>query len=96
MSNETLERYGAVSSECVYEMSKNTREILSADISIAISGIAGPNGGTYDKLVGLVYIGLATEKEVKCFKNIFSGNRDDVRGKSVLFSLETVITCLKN
>ncbi|MEI0491723.1 CinA family protein [Brachyspira intermedia] len=92
---ETLEKYGAVSEECVLEMAENSRKIMKSDIAIAISGIAGPSGGTDDKPVGLVWICLAAEGYIKAYKNIFSGDRQEVREQSVLFSLNLIENFIK-
>ena len=56
VDQELLRRYGAVSSEIVESMSKGVANVLNSDLSIAISGIAGPSGGTEEKPVGLVWI----------------------------------------
>lgn len=95
VKEETLEKYGAVSEECVLEMAENSRKIMNSDISIAISGIAGPSGGTEEKPVGLVWICLSADGYIKAYKNIFSGDRDKVREESVLFSLELVLNFIK-
>nr|WP_256097168.1 CinA family protein [Brachyspira hampsonii] len=95
VKKQTLEKYGAVSEECVLEMAENTRKIMKSDISISISGIAGPSGGTADKPVGLVWICLAAEGYIKAYKNIFSGDRQSVREQSVLFSLSLVENFIK-
>ena len=92
---ETLEKYGAVSEECVLEMSENSRKIMNSDISISISGIAGPSGGTEDKPVGLVWICLSANGYIKAYKNVFTGNRDEVREKSVCFALDLVLNFIK-
>lgn len=92
---ETLNKYGAVSEECVLEMAENSRKIMQSDIAIAISGIAGPSGGTDEKPVGLVWICLAAEGYIKAYKNIFSGDRDSVREQSVLFSLNLIENFIK-
>ena len=92
---ETLDKYGAVSEECVLEMAENSRKIMNSDLSIAISGIAGPSGGSDDKPVGLVWICLSAEGYIKAYKNIFSGDRQSVREQSVLFSLNLVENFIK-
>lgn len=96
VKKETLLNYGAVSKECVIEMSENARKIMKSDISIAVSGIAGPNGGSEDKPVGLVWICLSAENYTKAYKNIFSGNRDEIREESVIFALNLVLDFIKN
>ncbi|WP_028328556.1 CinA family protein [Brachyspira alvinipulli] len=95
VSENTLEKYGAVSEECVLEMAENSRKIMNSDISISISGIAGPSGGTEDKPVGLVWICLAADGYIKAYKNVFTGNRDEVREKSVCFALDLVLNFIK-
>ena len=89
VKKETLSNYGAVSKECVIEMAENSRKIIKSDI--AISGIAGPDGGSEDKPVGLVWICLSAENYIKAYKNIFSGDRDKIREESVIFALDLVL-----
>ena len=65
VSEETLRRVGAVSSECAAEMLRGARAVFDAELALCSTGIAGPGGATYRKPVGLVYIGVATpEREV--------------------------------
>ena len=68
---KTIEKYGAVSVQCCLAMVNNLSKISKSKISIAITGIAGPKGGTKNKPVGLVYIGLKTGKIIKINKFIF-------------------------
>ena len=96
VKKETLSNYGAVSKECVIEMAENSRQIMDADISIAISGIAGPDGGSEEKPVGLVWICLSAENYTKTYKNIFSGDRDKIREASVIFALDLVLDFIDN
>ena len=96
VKKETLLNYGAVSKECVIEMAENSRKIIKSDISIAISGIAGPDGGSEDKPVGLVWICLSAENYIKAYKNIFSGDRDKIREESVNFALDLVLNFINN
>lgn len=58
VSNETLEKYGAVSSECAFEMAQGLSKRTGCDVAICTTGIAGPTGGTAKKPVGLVYISI--------------------------------------
>ena len=85
-----------MSKECVIEMAENSRKIIKSDISIAISGIAGPDGGSEDKPVGLVWICLSAENYIKAYKNIFSGDRDKIREESVIFALDLVLNFINN
>lgn len=73
---QTIEKYGAVSSEVVSLMAENVRQLLKCDVSVAVSGIAGPEGGSPEKPVGTVWIAIATKKETKTFHFIFGDNRE--------------------
>ncbi|MFW9820506.1 MAG: CinA family protein [Candidatus Thorarchaeota archaeon] len=72
---QKLEKYGAVSKETVRQLTNNVRVLSNVDIGIGISGIAGPTGGTPEKPVGLVYIGISTDKELNIQKYIFKTDR---------------------
>jgi PncC family amidohydrolase len=80
---DTLARYGAVSGQTVLEMAAGACDATGADCAVAISGIAGPGGGTADKPVGLVYIGVRTPAAQKAFEHHFDGEREQVRSQSV-------------
>ncbi len=81
---ELLERYGAVSEPVAAQLAVNGREISGSDYAISTTGIAGPGGGSPEKPVGLVYIGLAgPEGLVKVMKSNFAGLRDIIRQRSV-------------
>ena len=93
VKGETLEDCGAVSEETVREMAEGALKAApNAHVSVAVTGIAGPDGGTEHKPVGLVYIGVAHfENETKIFKHIFKGDRDAVRKQTVDAALTHVI-----
>jgi nicotinamide-nucleotide amidase len=93
--NETLEHYGAVSAECVAEMLPGVLDLSGADCAIAVSGIAGPDGGTPDKPIGTVYIGIKTPNSESIFHNLFEGDRADVQRQSVEFAIEKMAKSLK-
>ncbi|MCH2108281.1 MAG: CinA family nicotinamide mononucleotide deamidase-related protein [Polyangiaceae bacterium] len=76
---QILEEEGAVSASCAREMAQNTRNLFQTTWSIAITGIAGPGGGTPEKPVGLVHFAIAGPHGVENFQRIFTGNRDQVR-----------------
>lgn len=76
---QTLLAYGAVSEETACEMAQGARKALGSDYALAITGIAGPTGGTDDKPVGLVYIALATPDGVKAVRNQFRGDRERIQ-----------------
>ena len=96
-----IEKYGAVSEEVAQEMAINAKEKLNSDWSIAISGIAGPSGGSEDKPVGLVYISIAGPNDfITNIKKIFSSNRKriEIQRLSVnvcLNSLRLILLSLK-
>ena len=71
----SLEKYGAVSKEIVKQLANNVRVLSNVYIGIGISGIAGPTGGTPEKPVGLVYIGISTEKEMNIHQYKFKTDR---------------------
>ena len=72
---EVIRQHGAVSSECVAAMAEGARRITGSDYSVATSGIAGPGGGSVEKPVGTVWIGVSSPKETKTYKMVFKGDR---------------------
>ncbi|MGN1096034.1 MAG: CinA family protein [Eubacteriales bacterium] len=94
---ETLLSCGAVSCETAEQMARGVLSLTGADISVSVTGIAGPGGGTANKPVGLVYIAAASKNDgVFVTENHFSGNRDDVReqskNKAISLALELLLT----
>ena len=79
VSEKTLQLKGAVSYECVEEMLNGVSKLFKADISIAVSGIAGPTGGTESKPVGTVFIGIKFKNIIKIEEHHFKGKRIDVQ-----------------
>ena len=89
---EIINKYGAVSKECCLSMVKNISKISKSNISISITGIAGPNGGTKLKPVGLVYIGIKKGKNISVQKNLFkSKNRISIQKATTTKVLKTVL-----
>ena len=79
-----ISKYGAVSNECCLSMVKNLSKISKADISVSITGIAGPNGGTKLKPVGLVFIGVKKGNKIITKKNLFKNkNRISIQKVTV-------------
>lgn len=87
VSPATLSEHGAVSEQCACEMAEGARQRLGSDFALSITGVAGPDGGTSEKPVGLVYIGLASAAGVKAVKNQFVGGREAVRERSRMAAL---------
>jgi nicotinamide-nucleotide amidase len=90
VSKETLEEYGAVSEQTVRQMAQGVRKRLHTDIGLSVSGIAGPDGGTKEKPVGTVHIGLAVEKEVFSGKYRFWGTREQIKSNTAMMALDWV------
>ena len=70
-----ISSHGAVSSECVAAMAEGVRRITGSDFSVATSGIAGPGGGSEEKPVGLVWIGVSSQMGTETFRMVFKGDR---------------------
>ena len=88
----TLEKYGAVSEQTVKEMLLGSIEISKADFAIAISGIAGPTGGTPTKPVGTVFIGVANQKTLKVEEFHFKGERNYIQYQAMMNAIRMFIT----
>lgn len=90
--NKTIiKKYGAVSAECCEAMVKNLAKISKARINVSITGIAGPNGGTKSKPVGLVYIGIKKGDKIIVKKNLFKNkNRISIQKATVKTSLKMI------
>jgi len=93
---ETLEKYGAVSKETVLEMACGVRRALAADIGLSISGIAGPDGGTPEKPVGLTWIGLSASGVDEAWKFVWSGDRLAVKEQSAQEVLRLLVNYLSD
>lgn len=88
VSWDTLESHGAVSEETIREMALGIRHILAADVGLAVSGIAGPTGGTPTKPVGYTWIGLSTTKGIWTLQHTASGNRIENKEEAAQVALE--------
>ncbi len=95
VSMDTLKRYGAVSEQTVKEMLLGAIEISKANYAIAVSGIAGPTGGTPEKPVGTVYIGVANEKELKVELHHFKGDRNYIQYQAMMNGIRMFINFAK-
>ena len=92
VKEETLIKYGAVSKECVEEMLEGVLKMANANYAIAVSGIAGPTGGTELKPVGTVYLGVKNREKTVVQLHLFKGNREEVQQQAT----NIAITLLKN
>ena len=91
VSKKIITKHGAVSKECCRSMVQNISKISKANISVSITGIAGPNGGTKLKPVGLVYIGIKKGNKITIKENRFkSKNRISIQKATVNTSLEII------
>lgn len=96
VSHATLEQYGAVSKETVCEMAEGAAKAAGADLAISVTGIAGPDGGTKEKPVGLVYVGCYADGEARAYEFHFTGNRAKNRESTVAKALTILREALIN
>ena len=93
---QIIKKHGAVSSQCCSYMVNNLSKIAKVNIAISITGIAGPNGGTKFKPVGLVYIGIKKKNRIQIRKYLFKKmNRSNIQKKTVKKALELILGILK-
>jgi nicotinamide-nucleotide amidase len=91
---QSLIKHGAVSEEVAKEMALGALENSNAQIAVSVTGVAGPGGGSDEKPVGLVYIGIATNKDVTAYKNNFDEDRNSVRRQTVKRALNLLLESL--
>lgn len=96
VSHSTLERYGAVSEQTAREMAEGAAHVSGADVALSATGIAGPDGGTEEKPVGLVYIGCFIKGNTIVREFRFSGNRTENRVHTVNAALSLLKQALSN
>ena len=87
VDSDVLERYGAVSSECVEQMLEGIARKASSEHAIAVSGVAGPTGGTPQKPVGTVYIGVKIYDQIVVERCSFSGDREQIQRASTEYAI---------
>lgn len=88
---ETLEQFGAVSEQTVEEMVAGIKKQTGADLAIAVSGIAGPSGGTPEKPVGTVFIGIAVREQHILRQYLFQGSRSQIRRQTATQAAELLL-----
>ena len=96
VNKNIITKYGAVSHECCYAMVKNLSKISKANINVSITGIAGPKGGTKQKPVGLVYIGVKKGNKIQINKCLFkSKKRSSIQKATVKKALDLILRAAK-
>ena len=96
VNNNIIRKYGAVSHECCSAMVKNLSRISKANINVSITGIAGPRGGTKQKPVGLVYIGVKKGNKIQINKCLFkSKKRSSIQKATVKKALDLIVNIAK-
>ena len=92
VNKNIIKKYGAVSHQCCISMVNNLSKISNANINISVTGIAGPNGGTKQKPVGLVYIGIKKGNKIKINRNVFKNkNRKSFQRATVKKAFELIL-----
>jgi nicotinamide-nucleotide amidase len=94
---KTLTKYGSVSAETCKEMCKNLLKISKTNIAISVTGIAGPDGGTKNKPIGLVYVGMCSQKKLEITKFNFNKNlsRTNVQNKTLIETIKLLENHIK-
>jgi nicotinamide-nucleotide amidase len=91
VNKSIIQKYGAVSPKCCQAMVKNLAKISKAQINVSVTGIAGPNGGTKVKPVGLVYIGVKNKNKILIIKNLFKQkSRKAIQNATVKRTIEII------
>lgn len=85
---DVLREFGAVSSQTATAMAKRVKKLAQTDVGLGITGIAGPDGGTKEKPVGLVYIAVVTDDKIVCRECRFDGQRHDIKNQTAQKALE--------
>ncbi|WP_440055066.1 CinA family protein [Pseudoalteromonas sp. T1lg65] len=91
VSEQTLQQFGAVSEQAVREMVVGAQRAANAEVAVAISGIAGPSGGSAEKPVGTVWFAFAFKDNVQVEQCVFLGDRAKVRVQAIDFSLKALL-----
>ena len=91
-----IEQHGAVSEPCARAMAEGARKLLNADLSVSVTGIAGPGGGTAEKPCGLVFCAVAGARGTIVSRNIWTGNRSENKQASAAEALRLVFSYLQD
>jgi nicotinamide-nucleotide amidase len=95
VEESALDEHGAVSGAVAEQMARGARGRFGSDWALSLTGIAGPAGGSEEKPVGLVWIGLAGPEGAKAFRHVFAGERDRVRNRAALTALDHLRRALR-
>lgn len=95
VSDETLKEFGAVSEQTAREMAVGVRRLINADYGLSVTGVAGPNGGTAEKPVGLVYIACADENDCIVRRLNLRGDRSHIRKLTANYAMSLAIEMIK-
>lgn len=93
VSEDDLKRVGAVSSEVAASMAEGARALMKTDMAVSLTGIAGPDGGSAEKPVGLVWFGISTAEGTRTEKAIFRGDRESVRAQAITHAIGMLTVC---
>ena len=97
VKKDTINNFGAVSENTVIQMSEGAKNILNSDISVAVSGIAGPKGGSLDKPIGLVHHCISTAEGINIHKKIiYKGDREAIRNKTAETIFSMILVQIRN
>ena len=91
VSGEVLETYGAVSAQTAQAMARGVRELLKADVAVAVTGLAGPGGDEFGNPVGTVFIGYQDENTAQVIGCHFTGVREEIRNQTIDRALKLVL-----
>ena len=94
VKRETLQAVGAVSKETAREMARGASQSIGSDVGISVTCIAGPEGGTEEKPVGLTYIGASTPDGEWVERHVFQGDRQSIKGSAANAALELLLNAL--
>ena len=95
VQEKTLEQYGAVSEQTAYEMVQGALKLANANAAIAVTGLAGPGGGTIQKPVGLVYIACNILGEIEVKKYNFTGDRTEIRRQTTMQAIRNMLDMIE-
>jgi nicotinamide-nucleotide amidase len=91
VSSTTLDAHGAVSAETALAMASGAVARAGVDLAVSIAGVAGPGGGSVEKPVGLIYLGIATNGGGRTERHIFRGDRTEIRQRAVIRALKLLL-----